>query len=170
MDDVMLWIALGICWAGIATWVASALAARNAPAGGGHSGFFSLAEDASAGTTVSIPKADVFGRPVTAGKRMLLVVLDSCTTCAAKSIKRGPKPEDLTLPAIFVFTDTKAHVLAEMKGAPESMGRFLADPDFKIGSQLNAVWLPRIYVLDEHFKLIESQQNPNDSIWKRYQK
>jgi hypothetical protein len=57
-----------------------------------------------------------------------------------------------------------------MKGAPESMGRFLADPDFKIGSQLNAVWLPRIYVLDEHFKLIESQQNPNDSIWKRYQK
>lgn len=86
---------------------------------GGHSGFFSLAEDAPAGTTVSIPKADVFGRPVPASKRMLLVVLDSCTTCAAKSIKRGPKPEDLTLPAIFVFTDTRAHVLAEMKGPPK---------------------------------------------------
>ena len=133
------------------------------------SGYFSLDDDPPRSTPVSLPAKDLFNKRITAQRNVGLVLLDSCSTCSAKSVRREKLAQDVRLPLVFVFYDSPANVAKLMKDKVRTCDFVLADPKMELAKRMNAVWLPRIYILDKDLCLVECQQNPDDRIWTRYQ-
>ncbi|MDQ2986898.1 MAG: hypothetical protein M3R13_09295 [Armatimonadota bacterium] len=126
---------------------------------------YDLSDDPRTGTTVEIPAADVFGRPIDGPEgRVLLIVSGTCTSCQAKAVGDSPLLEQVDFPIVVVYPDTPDTLRKQFaEGLPARLF-VVSDPSERFSKQLNSLWSPRLYIIDGN-RLTQLQAEPGEKIW-----
>lgn len=122
---------------------------------------FDASKDPKVGTTVPLPGTDVLGRDIrgmaATAERVILAVYGACGDCTQR--KSGPlmiprTKRDLVIVAWMSPDET---VQSRARQYPPEFA-MVADPDGAIARELNALWLPRLYLLASGLRVLNCQQ------------
>lgn len=115
--------------------------------------------DPQIGSTVDLPKADIFGRKIAGFESdVLLVYAGSCQSCALRSIT----PDSLDLSAysavVVVFNDDESTIVDFYKKPVDSF-LVACDQSTMLREYLNPSWEPRFYLLSKDLVLKNIQRS-----------
>ncbi len=112
------------------------------------------------GFKVQLPEADTFGRSIACEETfasVLLVVAGSCTDCSVTGFRPEALPNADKFSRIVIVFSTLPRDWSKSVASLPKRYRLVSDPHRTIGTGLNASWVPRFYVLDSDFRLVDAQ-------------
>ncbi|MDQ2985327.1 MAG: hypothetical protein M3R13_01235 [Armatimonadota bacterium] len=117
-----------------------------------------LSNDPPSGTRVLFPNQAILDGPLL-GRRSLVIAMGDCTGCSSKQtdfvqIKSLHWPQ-----VVFVYESAREELVKnEHVRVALGVGTVVSDAERKISTELNVLWTPRWYVIDEERRIVSAQR------------
>lgn len=116
--------------------------------------------DPALGSRCSLPSLDSVGKRLRTGRRTVVVLLGSCTSCSMSGfeVKNLHVPSD---DSVVLIVSDKVRNLPKSLTSRSEYG-VIADPERRYERMLNAYWMPRLVLLDSANWIVWMQPRPNE--------